>query len=270
MQLRKYLTENISKTLNGINKVGLLFSGGTDSSLILFSLLDLGVEPHLYIYTVEGYTSNDYSKAIMVRDKFGLQLTNCVIPNDIDILIEDVRTLIRYGIKGQVAIQCMHGNLYIRKKFTEKLGYNGSGVDGLYGTYRDMAILRNKPTEFFKKQSKHLNNPNDDGMLYLKRLYEQYTIRIEFPYRQYNIANDLLGRSYNEMNRPRNKWIMVKEYQDYYNKLPKYYNPRGSQQLMAGTKQLHQRLLNTPLNMKNRKNTIWLYKDIAERIKNEK
>ena len=270
MQFREYITRNIDASLKGEKEVALLFSGGTDSTCLLFSLLDLGIKPTLYIYTVEGYASDDYKKALMVRDKFGLELINGVIPNDIDLLMEDVKTLIHLGIKGQINIHCMHGNIYLQDKVKEKIAFNGSGVDGLYGTDKDMAIVKKNPIAFRKKQLEHLNNPNDDGMMYLFNFYKSAGIRVEYPYRKPNITDALLSCSHDEMNRPRNKWIVVKEYQDYYKQLKGYYNSRGSQQLQAGTKILHQKLLNSPLNTENRKSTIWIYKDIKKRMEDEK
>ena len=264
--LREFLEKNIREEIRGVEDkdIALLFSGGTDSSCILFSLLDLGIKPALYIYVVQGAMSEDWKRARIASDKFGLKLTVCVIPYDTEALIRDIKRLIKCGVEGKVNTQCMHGNLYMLEKIKEKLAFNGSGVDGLYGTYRDMAIIAKDGVLFMKKQLEHLRNENDDGMAYLRQFYHKEGIRIAFPYREGNITRYLVGKTYGEMNRPRLKWIIVKEYQDYYKQLGKYYSPRGSQQLISGVRTFHDKLINSRVNTKNRKSVAWIYKDMKE------
>lgn len=263
--LREFLEENIKQEIRetGNKDIALLFSGGTDSSCILFSLLDLGIKPALYTYVVQGAVSEDWKRAHIASDKFGLKLTGCVIPYDTEILIGDVKRLINCGVEGKVNIQCMHGNLYMQEKIKEKLAFNGSGVDGLYGTYRDMAIIAKDGVLFMRKQLEHLRNENDDGMAYLRQFYHEADIKIVFPYRESNITRYLVGKTRSEMNSPRLKWIIVKEYQDYYRQLGKYYSPRGSQQLVSGVRTFHDKLINSRVNTKNRKSVAWIYKDMA-------
>lgn len=79
-----------------------------------------------------------------------------------------------------------------------------------------------------------------------------------------------MGKTWDEMNRPRLKWIIVKEYQDYYKQLGKYYSPRGSQQLVSGVRNLHDKLIFTRVNTKHRKSVAWIYKDMKEANEQQK
>ncbi len=260
------LNDNLVRLTCGEDKVAIAFSGGTDSSCLLFSLLELGFRPTLYTYVVTGYASNDLVRAQMVSKAFNLSLVISVIPDNIDSLVSDVRRIVSDGIRGKVNIQCMHGHYYVAQNVKERLIFNGSGIDGLYGAYRTFAYdgsHKDKVVFDRVRRRKHLDNPNDDAMEYQRDCYAKFDVNVIYPYRQGNIIDFLMGLSWPQINKPSMKWIAVRDYQLEFGGLKGYYRPRGSQQIEAGIRTLHNRLLRTPLNAMGRRRVDEIYKDIA-------
>ena len=257
------LNENLLCLLGGEQSVAVSFSGGTDSTCLLLSLLELGFRPSLYTYTVEGFDSPDLQRAQMMSDLYDLPLVVCTIPSNIDSLICDVRRLIADGIQGKVCTQCMHGHYYVAPEVRETVIVNGSGIDGPSGAYCNLAIIGNWKNQilFDQARQKHLDNPNDDAMVYQTECYARQGVEVIYPYRQENIIESLMALSWQEINRPKRKWFILR---DYWPEIPpRYFRPRGSQQVMAGTRELHNKLLRTPLNRMGRKRVDEIYKDIA-------
>lgn len=264
--MRKALTHNVATLCSDYEKIALSFSGGTDSTCLLFSLLDAGKSPVLYTYVVDGLPSEDLRHAEIAARAFDLPLRIATIPADLNSLITDVRQIVASGVVKKVHVQCIHGHHYVAPLVDEPLMVNGSGIDGLYGAYRTFVFDGSKKDKriFDKARQKHLNNENDDAMLDQISCYGNCDTQVIYPYRQSNIVDLLMKLSWVEINRPRLKWITVKHYQSEYARLGAgYFRPRGSQQIIAGTRALHDLLLRSPLNKMGRKRVGWIYKDIA-------
>lgn len=253
--LRDYIERNVNPT-----DVALSFSGGTDSLGLLFACLDLDIKPKLYIYTVKGFPSKDLETAVWVATKYDLQLKVVEIPDDVDTLIKDVKIMLCEGIRGKVNIQCMHGHYYVAPQVRESMILNGSGIDGIYGVYREYLLnkqARNDKTVFDILRNKHLSNPNDDAMIYQKILYQKYGVQVLYPYRHSLFVDYLMTKTWDEINRPRMKNIFVQEYQEQFDG---FYRQRGSQQIIAGTRELHDKLLGTKYNTGKYKTVTPIYR----------
>jgi len=259
---------NSLKSLIGNEKeIALSFSAGTDSLCLLFCLQELGIKPTLYIYYVKDFPSEDLKLARRVAKDFNLNLIECPIPNDLNSLKADVTKMINMGFSGQVNIQCLHGHLYVAPRVKEKIIVNGSGIDALYGVYFYMYSKGGRKDKliFDELRKKHLADPNDDAMIDQQTIFNQYGIKVVYPFRTPEIIDYLMGLSFEQINKPRHKWLLVKQFPEITER--KYYRRRGSQQLKAGTKQLHQSLLKSDWNKKKRKRTLELYKDIEEELR---
>ncbi len=268
---RKIINDGLNEMLAGFGKddVAISFSGGSDSTCLLFSLLELGFNPVLYNYHVEGVFSEDKKRAEIIASQFGLKLVKCPIPYSIDILKDDIFRLIKIGVRGKVCIQCCHGHLYVAEKLTENVIVNGSGIDGLIGSYTNIIrrpeISKEDNKELFdEERQKHLDNTNDDAMLDQQAIYSN---RCVFPFRTEKMINALMSRSWRELNKPRLKYAVVSEYPEF-KRLPKgYYRDRGSQQIMAGTRDFHDLLLGSDLNVNGWQSVVGIY-NYMEKIYN--
>lgn len=267
-EMRSLIGDALEHLLEGQVDVALSYSGGTDSNCLLFSLVERGWRPHLYSYCIEGFPSEDLERARNVSDLFDLPLTVCWVDGTVDGIIRDVRKLLYAGIRGKVSIQCMQGHLYVASCVEEPVIVNGSGVDALYGVYRSIILngARDDKGVFDRLRRDHLRDPNDDAMMYQSALFDAYDIEVVYPYRQQSIVDFLMGLSWREINEPRLKWVTVRDFQDEYQQVDGLYNPRGSQQIMAGTREMHDQLLRSPINRRGRKRVSDVYRDLAEEM----
>jgi asparagine synthetase B (glutamine-hydrolysing) len=264
------LTANVKEACQGQHDIALSFSGGTDSTCILLSCLELGIRPSLYCYAVEQSASEDLERARAVAEQFDLPLKIAWIPTDMEALVEDIKAMIQHGIRGTVRLQCMHGHSRLAPMVQERIILNGSGIDALYGVYRWIAIQArgNKP-RFDEIRHKHLANPNDDAMLDQERCYARSGVSVQYPYRQPNVIGHLMGLAWEQINKPRLKYAIVKDYPEFSNLAhPRYFRPRGSQQIVAGTRALHETLLDSPWNPEGWKVVRKVYERIAASIPN--
>jgi hypothetical protein len=221
----------------------------------------------LYTYRVAGEESGDLKRSRLMSEHFGLPLTIATIPTGVDSIISDVTTMLREGVRGKVCIQCMHGHYYVAPLVEEPVIVNGSGVDALYGAYRTFAFdgSRKDKAAFDRARQAHLDAPNDDAMLDQAKCYAARGAHPEvvYPYRAQPVVDYLMGLSWVEINKPRLKWVTVRDYPEY-DWFPRYYRARGSQQIVAGTRALHDKLLRSPVNTRGRKRVDEIYKDMAE------
>lgn len=96
------------------------------------------------------------------------------------------------------------------------------------------------------------------------RIYGKYGIEVLYPYRSPDVIKFIMSKSWEEINKPRwKKWknLMIQDFEKF--KELKIYRSRGSQQIVAGTREFHNKLLSTSLNIKKRKRVQELYKDIS-------
>ncbi|EKQ53212.1 MAG: asparagine synthase, glutamine-hydrolyzing [Methanobacterium sp. Maddingley MBC34] len=79
--LKGHIIESVKKRTNGLDKVGILFSGGVDSTLLAVICRDLGVETELYAVGSDG--SQDLTFARKVAADIGLPLHIQVIDEEV-------------------------------------------------------------------------------------------------------------------------------------------------------------------------------------------
>ncbi|MCJ7747880.1 MAG: asparagine synthase-related protein [Desulfobacterales bacterium] len=263
--MKELLKDNIKLCVDE-RPFAISLSGGTDSLCMLFSCEELGILPETaYTYVVSG-GSKDLEMSEKVCEHYKIPLVVAEIPKNLVTLEVDVLKIIGDGIRGKVNIQCMHGHYYVAPLVKEKIILNGSGVDGLYGSYRSQILggCRKDKRLFDKSRRDHLANPNDDAMRYQSELFLKYGIEVAYPYRCENIISYLMKLNWEEINNPRAKWVIVKEFPQF--ERFEVYRPRGSQQIVAGTRSLHDSLLaDSSFNFRGRRRVIDLYKDLAER-----
>jgi len=246
--------------------VALSLSGGTDSTLLALTLLDLGVRPVCYTYVLAGEVNPDVRCAERLTAAFGLTLVRCEIDQELASVAEAVRRLGALGAHSVVGFQCGHGHLVVAPTVRERVIVNGSGVDGLYGVYRGEAIGgRRNPVALAASRRKHLDNPDDDAMVLQQRIYGERGVRVCYPYRDPDVVRFIVSRSWDELNRPRLKYAAQRDYEPEYVRLGRgYYRPRGSQQLVCGTKGLHQGLLRSPYNRAGHASLLRVYDAICQ------
>jgi len=249
--------------------MALEFSGGTDSTCLLFSLLALGYRPNLYTYRLEGIDSEDLLRAEYIADRYGLDLTVCEIPYDYEILVKDIKRLIRLGIFGIVAIQVNHGHLYTSETITEPLVLNGGGPDEFLGSYKDFMLNGSSQNKaiFDAFRRKKFSEPDFASRISLRKIFTGREVLL--PFTSQDILDYALRFSWEEINKPIRKGLLIKDYPEL-NDLPEKFQPkRGNQYFIAGVKEFHEVLLRSSYNRKGYKRIDGVYREIKREMEND-
>jgi len=177
--------------------------------------------------------------------------------------------MIADGVRGKVCLQCMHGHYDVALRLKERVIVNGSGVDGLYGSYKqekiDGSMKRLSKADFDARRKKYLDKENDDAMVDQSRCYRDLAnAKVLYPYRAKAVVNFLMACTWEQINRPRLKSITVNDYPEF-GQHKGLWRPRGSQQIVAGTRELHDVLLKIPLRSypESCKNIQAVYRDLG-------
>ncbi len=151
--MEKYLSEvkssiyhAVSKDVEGASEIGILFSGGLDSSFIAFLAKKSAENANITLYTVGTKDSQDLSNAEHGSKLLGLNLKKIVI--DIGDIIEAIPQVVKI-IKSKHPVKLTFElPLYLcLANIHEKLILSGQGADELFGGYaRYLKMDRNELT----------------------------------------------------------------------------------------------------------------------------
>jgi asparagine synthetase B (glutamine-hydrolysing) len=269
---RKMLIDAVKRKYEeaGEKEVALLFSGGTDSTLILFSFLELGIKPVCYTFGVKGYKSGDIKKTKELADFYKLDHKIIEIEPDVVQLEKDVRYLIGHlRMFRKTVIQCMHPIMYVVPQVKEKVIFNGLNADSLYGTSRKICIEGRDSVEKFVAMRKEESYDPTLSDHIIKAYIEEHGIKCIDPYREPEIEDLFFnnGFSWFDMNKPKEKMIAYLAFQDYYeNGSLKIYRRSSSYQIEAKLREYHDLLLDTDLNTGKWKVVGPIYKKIYREI----
>lgn len=265
--IRKLLNQYIIENIKSKQDVALFFSGGMDSMSILLSLMDCNISPHLYSFMVDGVESSDIKICREVAKYFDLKYTEIVIPVGKDILINDVKYIIRhFNIYRKTAIQCVHPFIYIFPKVEEQYVFTGLCADDLYGTSKKMAIVSKDRSKFDKLRKEKLSDRTSSAYEYINQLANESQKTLLAPYKTYQPLIDyLLSLSYKEMNTPKQKnctYLSFKEIFDTHH----WYRRNENLQCSSKLREYHDLLLDTELNIHGNKVVTPIYKRIYDEI----
>lgn len=277
-EYRKLLTTSVKNALketHHIHKdsgVGLLFSGGVDSALVLFSLLSLGVKPNCYTFVVDGYSSKDVDTSIKMCKHFGVNLEIIRINSNVDQLVKDTLFIIdKFKTGRQITIQCMHPLIYTIPQVKEKVLFNGLNADGLYGASRRCAVDGKDNQEVFNQLRWEYMFGKDLSDFYIKNYIEEHGIVSVDPYRCEDIIKFFKPLTYNDIHSPREKALAYESFKDYFDSADfKMFRRGKNYQIESKVRDFHELLLSHEINTKERKATMWLYKDLYEQMFGEK
>jgi asparagine synthase (glutamine-hydrolysing) len=133
--LRALIVESVKKRTYDLEKVGVLFSGGVDSSLLAQICVDLGVETELY--SVGSETSPDIKFAQMMADDMGLRLHIRWVDED---LVRECTPLVLNAIEEWNVMKLGVGmTAYLAAEMAHENGLqvmlSGQGADELFAGY---------------------------------------------------------------------------------------------------------------------------------------
>lgn len=221
-RLRQLLKQEISKDLPN-ETVALLFSGGTDSLTVLWTLLDLGAKVTCYTFYLSYFLSNDAraSKAacnhwkvpqVIIHEDNRDKLTQ----------LKDVIQIIKSPRKTHVEV--MYGYYFLMQAVKEQHVYSGIQADTLYGSNKNAAIqCGKKSAKFFTDYRKALlANPGQEGLQQANLIANHFGKVLHTPYSSLPIRDYFFKYSWKELNRPKQKMPAILAFTDRFKELPIY------------------------------------------------
>lgn len=156
--LDKTLEEAVDRSVNGVDDLALLFSGGLDSSLLAKIALDQGVEPILISVHMPG--SRDESHIKEAAHFFDLELIEkSIFPEEIPLLTETVMRIIGSENPLDVSIGvAFYGALEMAAWSGLKNVICGQGADELFAGYH--RYLKMSPERLEKALKEDVENIN--------------------------------------------------------------------------------------------------------------
>jgi len=253
--VRKVLAQKIA-SIN--SPIALMLSSGVDSRSLFFECLSQNKEFSCYTFIMEGIISSDYIEAKSLCVKFGITHHTITLPNNIDVLKKDIIKLKELGANKKTDFQCFWPFLYAYKEVKENAILTGLGADGHFCiSKKGMIHYRDKIDEF---RELTFNNPSYCQM-HLHKVYNNNKECIS-PYLSQEMIEEFKGTTWEQINKPREKYAIVNAYNEYFSQI-KIYKHTNFQLGDSGISKHFENLLNTELNTNNFKSV----QSIFNRIK---
>jgi len=135
LQLKNDLVKSVEKRIAGLDNVGIIFSGGVDSTILARICLKLGVKPELYTVGKEGSPDLDFSRK--AADVMGLPIYTHQVTED---EVRRCTPLVLQAIEEWNIMKLGVGmTAYMAAEIAAKNGLrvllSGQGADELFGGY---------------------------------------------------------------------------------------------------------------------------------------
>jgi len=193
-KLKNLLIKSVEKRVQGLSKVGILFSGGIDSTVLAKITDDLGIETILY--TVGHKDSIDIKVSKDMADAMSLQLktknidvedVKKYLPLVLDAIEEFNVMKIGVGMPAYIAAEMAHQDGL-------KVMLSGHGADELFGGYNRYLKLYEEKGELANEDLKkdilnlyHVNLQRDDAVTMAN------SIELRVPYLDLDIINTAIN-----------------------------------------------------------------------------
>jgi len=247
------------------SEIAVLLSGGVDSVSVGLAAESAGKEVHAYSFHLDTHKSYDFLKAEEVSNLLGWKFTGIVVPTTK--LVDDWHRLVKHGCRKKTHFETVFPFLYVYPEIVEKYVLSGWIADAYFQPGKTAAM---RYTSFAKAKkymkavhegkaprvtwTQHRLNYIDGDCAGLKehtRLTESYNKIHITPYGDKKIRELLFKKTWQELNKPRQKEIIRKDFTE----LEKCGNIRQHQNLHlnAGIDKLFETLLNnSEINFNNR------------------
>lgn len=222
-RLKEILYNVISSQVPKSEPVALLFSGGTDSLTVFWTLQDLGVPVTCYTFRLTHYQSTDSIVSKMACEHW--KTPHKIITEDTRPKIEQVKSVIKI-IKSyrKTHVEVMYGYYFLLQAINERHVFSGLQADTLFGSNKNAAIkCRNMDAKGFANYRRELYlNPNQEG------LYPAYTLATHFkkilhtPYTHQTVRDFLCQYSWRELNSPKQKMPSIIAFKERFLEIPIY------------------------------------------------
>jgi asparagine synthase (glutamine-hydrolysing) len=185
-KLKVALLESLSNSLENIERIAILFSGGLDSSLLVYMAKNYARSSDITLYTVGTSTSQDIISAESAAKILGIKLKKLVITNqDILSTIPKLAKLIdtNHPVKISYELPLYLGLSHI----TERFVLSGQGADELFGGYSRYLKMDKDDLDFAMK--KDLKTLISHGFVMEQQIAKHFEKHLIAPYLNQNVVN---------------------------------------------------------------------------------
>lgn len=185
-----------------------LLSGGVDSQVVFRALRELDRDPIAVSFTLEGRESRDFRLAREAAREAGVEFIPITLSRDLTRLREYVEWAVSWGLRSKTGIECF----WPRKVTLDALAgrvpavATGDGGDG-YFCVSKRGILHFTETVGLTDEFRraYFAKPDWAQNESIRRYAADLGIGVHMPLADPRLLNLFLGRSWREVNRPRQK-----------------------------------------------------------------
>lgn len=179
--LKSLLKEALARDYaqSGKDKIVLEFSGGCDSSALLFAMSELPQKFNAITYHFRQPKS--YLKKLKYMTAL-YQVPLTIVELTEQDVVDNMKELNQRGYTGQVLVDCLAGHLPIIKQLQDCLVVNGSYADALYGSYFYHFKPGMSKEDFDAKRRELISKPGADGVDQLRELLRGNNNTLSVPF----------------------------------------------------------------------------------------
>ena len=243
-------------------------SSGISSAALLASAVAVNKRPRVISFTFDDFESTDFKYAKALAFHFNVSFFPVLLPSDKNKINNSVSTLIhKYKLKKKARIECSFPFLYVAET-CKSLGITtlvtGLCDDGHFGLSKK-AMIHYKHTQEKFDQFRHdyFADPDAAGRKGIHKICQDFDVDIFNPYCHPSVFKLFIGKSWDELNKPKQKYAIRKCYPELEQfKLPNHTN------LQLGDSKIAQRVGNAVISKykPNAKSPVGIYNRIAKGI----
>jgi hypothetical protein len=236
--------------------VALLLSAGIDSNSVMFALLEAGKRVTAYSFTMASHPSTDYIHAQKNAKTFGVNFVGIPLPNNLDFLIMDMEKLVEYGAETKTDFECGFPMLHVYPEIEEICIVSGMGADGHFClSKKGMIHYKDRIDEFRQMTFAKPNYCQAQIHRALCTIYDKIWIT---PYLSQPVKNYFMGKSWEEINRPHQKQVILDAFPEQFEKI-KVFKHTNFQKGDSGIDKLCDSLVSSRYNTGGHKSPVGIY-----------
>jgi asparagine synthetase B (glutamine-hydrolysing) len=224
------------------SRIAIATSGGIDSSALVASAVEANKSPVIFSFTFHGHESADFLGAKKLAAFYNAPFAPVYLPTDQAVILDAIRLLTKtYRLKKKARIECAFPFLYLAdsvKTYNLSTLVTGLCADGHFGLSKKAMIHHREPQSNFDSfRVNYFSDPDAGGRRGIAQICKQANIEIINPYLDTRVFRLFIGRSWDDLNKPRQKEAIRQEYPE----LDRFNIPRHSN-LQLGDSGIAERL----------------------------
>jgi len=252
--------------------VPIYLSGGVDSATILAAQLASGGKPKAYVLSLGGTRSGDVKVALSMVDHFGLDHSLVVIPRSEEVLVDDVRRMIRLlGTTRKTAIQ--NGQCTWHLGCAAAADGHSEAMTGTGGVSEDCRAVwiilhrdGEKAAREFRRGTLFRSAGDEmDGTKAMHAASAAAGVELIEPYSTQPFADYSLSLDMAEIHKPVQKGIALRAFPEFWT-AGSWYRSNKSMQVESGIREWHDTLLASRWNRRRGRAVLSVYNDIRSEM----